>query len=114
MCNQCHQHLRKDEILRQLKEGLENPQYEQWNKTSVNHIFISLSNYDGQECKNLAKQNLEGFLKWYETNKDDCYMPSQGIQNMYSKQTIKNVLTFSKENNNLEHEEFMRQMNEII
>jgi hypothetical protein len=42
MCGQCHEGLSDKTVIQQLKDTLENPQFEKWNLTSFNHILITI------------------------------------------------------------------------
>src|SRR5688572_2573572 len=64
MCMQCHLQLIDEEVLKTFKDALEEPKFENWNESSLSHIFLALSGVNGQEVVQLAKQLLANFCDW--------------------------------------------------
>lgn len=64
MCILCHQ--RNPEInIQQLKNGILNPHFEEWNTTSLSHVLLSIRGLDGAEGHKLGKKLAEMFYEWY-------------------------------------------------
>ena len=64
MCYQCHQGLSNKKIKEQLEESIKNPRFELWNSTSISHLNIIESGYNGEENKILAKKLLVNYYSW--------------------------------------------------
>ena len=43
MCIQCHNGLSDEMIEKQFSESINNPQYNEWNRTSYSHLVIAMS-----------------------------------------------------------------------
>lgn len=56
MCLQCHLGLSDEQVTSQLKSSLDNPLFEQWNETSMSHLSIAGSGFNGPEARNIADQ----------------------------------------------------------
>lgn len=75
MCLRCHSHIPTEEIVRQLKSSLEEPQYDKWNSTSINHCVIAAYGFNGKEASDIAVAILQNFSKYLEANYSDyCVM----------------------------------------
>jgi len=61
----------------------------------IRHIMVSLVGYDGLEVKNLIYDLYIDFLDWYKKNKNDCYIPFNGSENMLSIQFLEIFLEIS-------------------
>lgn len=98
MCYICRSK-NKEAILKQLTYELEYAPkiFHLWNTTSVNHLIISISNNDGCHNQKLSVKILEKFLKWYKNNRTDKYLPKYGIERMYSKKCVQNLLKITEE-----------------
>jgi len=68
MCWACHQQIPKEETKRQYLASLENPQFEVWNGTSVSHLMLDVSGYNGYEISDLAFQLFRDYISWIEEN----------------------------------------------
>lgn len=99
MCYNCHGN--QMDTLRTYNEILQTQKFcfEKWNTTSINHLIISMSNHDGNECKRVAIELYKKFLEWYKINKSDGFFPINGIEKMYSKSVLNNILKISETNN---------------
>jgi hypothetical protein len=71
MCFLCHFKLSANDVVKQLKDSVKNPRYEVWNSTSLSHLNISASGFDGPEARTLALRLLSGFIKWAKENNRD-------------------------------------------
>ena len=82
MCLQCHS---QGSTVEELKEILENPEFERWNTTSLGHILLSIHGLDGDAVHDLANQLAEKFYTWYLGNtrgiwqKFSRYTPPHGL-----------------------------------
>ena len=76
MCELCHSKLSDETVLGQLTHSLKNPNFDQWNTTSLGHVLISASGKNGEEARKVAIQLAEEFYKWYVG-------PSNGIWELF-------------------------------
>ena len=49
---------------KQYLECIENPQFEVWNSTSINHLIISIMGYNGYEVSDIAYQLCKNYIDW--------------------------------------------------
>ncbi len=68
MCIQCHQGLSDAAVVQQIKEAFQYPHFEQWNTTSVSHMYIAYSGVNGREAQILAGQIIEKLIQWSRAN----------------------------------------------
>jgi len=71
MCLQCHQQIPDEVVVKQMKEAVENPQYEKWNVTSISHISIAAMGTNGEDAKKLARELLDKYIEWKNNHKND-------------------------------------------
>ena len=84
MCWMCHQ---PDETVKeQILSSLENPRYESWNSTSLNHLMISLMGCNGFEVSELAHKLWAGYISWARETQNKGDMTS--LQSMLDNVTI--------------------------
>jgi|APSaa5957512622_1039677.scaffolds.fasta_scaffold89528_2 hypothetical protein len=85
--------------LRELNEMLDTGifEFEDWNTSNIGELLILMSNYRGPECKSASIRVFEEFLKWYSDNKRDKYIPERGLETMYSKKCLRNLLKIAKD-----------------
>ena len=109
MCYICHSE-NKDQIQQQFKNELKKSQKtcHMWNTTSINHLLLSTSNNDGCQSQRLSIQLLENFYIWYKNNRLDKYLPDNGMEKMYSKQCISNLLEITRYNQDLSQEQLLK------
>ena len=91
MCWKCHQFISNEDINQQIKEGLEKKDFNYYNTTSINHIIIVASGYNGDENKQLAIQLLEEF-SIFLTTKPKNYIPINGLEPMFTKEYLDNII----------------------
>lgn len=68
MCLQCNLAMSDERVIEDLKECIQNPQYELWNSCSLSHLFIDASGIHGAEARKLSMQLLEGYCAYAEKN----------------------------------------------
>lgn len=68
MCLQCHQHMSNETVLQQFSDSLLNPQFKEWNDTSISHLCIAYIGTNGEECITIAKELLEAYIEWKKDN----------------------------------------------
>jgi len=68
MCNQCHQKVADVNVLEQWTEALENPQFERWNSTSLNHLYLTCYGVNGLKAQTVALKLLANFIEWGKTS----------------------------------------------
>jgi hypothetical protein len=91
MCLECHSKLSDNNIREQLLNEIEKKRFDKWNTTSVSHMFIIASGFNGNINKKLAIQLLKDFLE-YINNKPIEYLPETGVEKMYHKDKLYNAL----------------------
>ena len=91
MCFLCHQNLDNETLIEQLNTP---NKFEEWNTTSLSHLFIMALGYNGKEIKELALKNLDEFMVWYNSQMWDEYMPTNGLEAMYARVDIQNFIDF--------------------
>ena len=90
MCIKCHSCLSNNIILKHLKEELDNGEknFPIYNSTSINHIIISASGYNGCDIRNKAITLLNKYNEWLKLNPDLEELSSQYLMHIIEK--IKN------------------------
>jgi hypothetical protein len=114
MCYSCHG-TNPEETLKQLTEmfAKKNYEFENFNTTSVNHLIISMSGHDSKECQTLAIKIYKEFLNWYETQENN-YFPKHGMEQQYSYECLKNILSNIEKNLDAKEEDIMKMVTEEI
>lgn len=74
-------------VLEQLKEALDDPKFEMWNETSINHLLIASTGYNGPEAKQCADELVKKYISWKELNTN----PSDGT--FFGNPTVEYVIT---------------------
>lgn len=65
MCYTCHMGLSDEIVISQLKCELDDPKFEDYNTTSLNHILLCIFGFNGEEAHNLANELAERFYEWF-------------------------------------------------
>ena len=99
MCFKCHTGLSDEFIHKELINALDKKNYNEWNTTSVNHMFLIASGLNGYDNKILAIEVLMEFIEYLKT-KPSNYMPINSLENMYSVTYIINLLNNIIKNSN--------------
>jgi hypothetical protein len=103
MCRQCHSGLSDETVIAQLKEALENPQYEKWNTTSLSHMIIAIEGTNGAEAHDLGLQLAEGFLEWFLGSTNGAwemvqtYIPKSGFEQFPHSTEIRMMIDDAKD-----------------
>jgi hypothetical protein len=71
MCKQCHQFESEEQTKEMLTACLINPNFENWNTTSLNHLYMTALGCDGEENRKLSIRLLENFIQ-YRKQKMGC------------------------------------------
>ena len=66
MCIECHQHLTDESIIGQLQSS--DQYFENWNSTSLDHMYLVCTGVNGQIAQKLAFKVLEDYIQWGKTN----------------------------------------------
>ena len=83
MCWMCHQNMSDEIVKKQFLSSLENPRYERWNSTSLNHLKFSLMGCNGFEVSELAHKLFTGYISWAcETQNNADMEPWQSLLDM--------------------------------
>ncbi len=85
MCLKCHSQMSNKDVIRQLEEAIQNPEFEKWNITSLNHTLLSLRGFDGATAHYLSKILLEML---YDTNPKIEYFPSRSEIREYIDESV--------------------------
>ena len=64
MCFLCQQNMSDETVKQQILKSIENPRFEVWNSTSISHIFLCLSGFNGYEVAELAYHLLKNYIAW--------------------------------------------------
>jgi len=99
MCIRCHSNLNDENVKKSLLNIVEgNAQFEVWNSTSVSHIIIAGTGYNGCEIRKLGIKSLELYNEWLINN------PTKILHNTlnptYIKKIIHNIKNTSIKHNN--------------
>jgi hypothetical protein len=105
MCIRCHQKIPDDKVIEMLKESFNNPQFEQWNNTSISHLCIASLGFNGLEARDLSNNLMKKYIEWkrLHPNKNDGTFfgnPTvQFVQSAYDdvNQLVDNSINESKE-----------------
>jgi len=89
MCRNCHDNLSDEEILKQLNEFIKNPQFDEWNTTSVSHLLIEIER-NKDETKDICNKILDEFENYLKT-KPYKYLPKNGVEPMVSINELKKL-----------------------
>lgn len=120
MCKECHSIFSDEEVVAQTKSSLENPQFERWNTTSLNHTVIACLGYNGVEAQDLSLQLYQKHIDWAETVKGYGYLrPEHGLEPMplisNLKRMYKKLVQLREEKilaedirNKINHEDYLR------
>lgn len=82
-----------------LQRALQKPSFERWNTTSVEHLVVDLSGANGMEASELARKLLESYVEWYKNNREDMYLPTMGLERMYSLDKMVEMLACTIDDN---------------
>jgi hypothetical protein len=72
------------------------PQYREWNTTTLDDLMEFALGTHGEEAKTLALQLLDGFAGWYNTQKEG-YVPTTGFVPMYKRGTLIKAIEWLRE-----------------
>lgn len=89
MCRYCHNNLSDETILNELNECLKNPQFDEWNTSSVSHILVEIER-DRKETKDICNKILDNF-EIYLRSKPYKYLPKNGLEPMVSINELKKL-----------------------
>ena len=89
MCRNCHDNIPDEEILKQLKEAEKNPEFDEWNTTSVSHLLVEIE-HNKKETKDICNRILDDF-EIYLQSKPYKYMPKNGLEPMVSVNELKRL-----------------------
>ena len=111
MCWSCHQRISDEVVIQQLKDSLENPTYEVWNKTSISHLFISLTGCNGYEASEITYKIFQGYINWIIENN---YSSKEVIQDFRNKIDQITDLVKTQKENGLSNEELKEIAHSVI
>ena len=70
MCIKCHQGIPDDQVLQMVKQSLIDPHFEKWNDTSISHLAIGATGYNGEEVRELSNRLINNYITWKNNNPD--------------------------------------------
>lgn len=74
--------------LENLRDGIQDTNYEKWNTTSIQTVFCTLIEYpEGTEERDIALKLLRGFIDWRKEQPAE-YLPKGGLEFMYSNEYL--------------------------
>ena len=94
MCLDCHLGLKDNTILEQISDTEVN-NFHVWNSTSINHLLIAASGFNGINVRNVALKILSDYYKWCDKNSDRHIIPIETLL-----QRIEYVLNNTTEHHN--------------
>ena len=94
MCLDCHLGLKDNTILEQISDTEVN-NFHVWNSTSINHLLIASSGFNGIDVRNKALEVISNFYKWCKKNTNQHVIPIETL-----KQNITYVLNNTTEHHN--------------
>lgn len=104
MCIQCHQGFSDEDTYNQLNVEPEELKFGRWNSTSLSHLCITASGFNGDKCRELGIKILEDYYKWNKDNKhllittgDDRFYMSEQISGTIILGGV-SILNFDKHN----------------
>ena len=94
MCFECHMGLKDNTIMEQISTSDENT-FHLWNSTSISHLLIASSGFNGIDVRNVALKILSDYYKWCNKNSDRHVIPIETLS-----QRIEYVLNNTTEHHN--------------
>jgi hypothetical protein len=94
MCRRCHEQLTEGHAITDLQKVVAEPHFDNWNTTSVAHLFQFALGSHGPQSRVLSLEALCSFSNWYEQNRYDGYMPSMGLEPMYRLGELKETIAW--------------------
>jgi len=94
MCRACHANVSQEVAITDLQAVMAEPQFEDWNVTSVAHLFQFALGTHGPQARVLSLEMLRLFVNWYERNQQDGYIPISGLRPMYRQSTIERTIAW--------------------
>jgi hypothetical protein len=88
-----------EDVINDFKRCIESGNYyfEEWNTTNIQHLLIFMTHYNS-DCKAISCVMFTKFLSWYIENESNGYVPKCGLESMYSKKCMQNLLTIINDN----------------
>lgn len=118
MCLVCHMKLTDEQMLEQLKKQLDRPDFNNYNSTSINHIYLAACGYNGKKSQELALELLDHlyvyisnnytlFKNTFESNGFHKCPELSDIKNMIDHVTLLNVINVTKSSDEIKQEILM-------
>ena len=65
---------------------MKGPEFDLYNTTSIEYLFhcAACLERDLLISPENARNTIIDFIQWYRQNKEDCYVPTHGMERMYS------------------------------
>ncbi len=95
MCWICCRNISEETAKAQLIHAAENPDYDEWNTSTVAKIFYMNIGLFGAECRALSYPVMDGFIEYLKT-KPMCYMPKTGHERMFYPAVVEKVFVWTK------------------
>ncbi len=74
MCNQCHSALSDADVEKSM--DINNPQFEVWNSTSLNHLRLAAMGVNGPVVQEKAERLFIEYMKYYKNLPEDQFVPA--------------------------------------
>lgn len=114
MCPRCHTGISDEDALRQLNDIFANPQFDKWNETSLSHLAICLSGYNGDMVSKLANQLFDNYIEWKKNSVNETDGSFFGNPTVIKANFYKSVGKEVKENSvGLSKDEMMKLYHEV-
>ena len=95
MCYKCHIGLSDDNIKQQLLDTLIRKNFDEWNTTTISHMFIIGSGMNGNVNKKLAIILLDQYIDFLKLQPEN-YFPKNGVEKMYPVNKLIDSLDYIK------------------
>lgn len=107
MCIQCHLRISDADMNQQLQDAIQDPEFEEWNVVSLNHILQSLMGVNGPEAQQSSKDLLEMFYQWFlEGSPEKLNFPDYTISKL--REEIDTAENFYNKHRTKDHKELIK------
>ena len=108
MCIKCHSSLSNELILKHLKEELDSgaKNFSLYNSTSISHLIISASGYNGCDIRNKAITLLNKYNEWLILN--PSYILEESLSSQYLMPMIERIKNNKIDHNDTDLEDYLR------
>ena len=77
-----------------IKDTVEHCQYDQLTTKSISYILTFALGYHGHDIRKISLELLHDFERWYKTNQNDRYVPTNGTEPMYGQKYLNLMISY--------------------